>query len=501
MSDSQHYPLGHSVNGSLHSVVVSLPTMADVIGYEEKDPRILAAMGSGYPRFFEHAFLSELKRRWHESGLLPSGCPVLTARAETIEAVVAYVGETPLARGAHRGLGWLVYPDQNEPACCRARAFLQHTGTGPTSRQIEDILVAEGWREQVTEETTRPGSEADVVAALAPAFRVPESHLILAQGGMNAIYATFATINRLLRPEGRYRWVQLGWLYVDTIKMLKTMCLAGGEPIVWSDVFNLKGLAAKLRPIRHEIAGIVTEVPTNPLIQTPDVVALRALADELGCPLVLDPSVASVANVDVSRWADVVVASLTKYTARSGDVMLGAAAVHPDRRWSEALMNGIRSVRVPPYQRDLERLNAELVGWEAFATHTSQVCAEVAIFLENHPKIERVWWAGQALARDGYRRIANDKQPRWGGVLSFSINGSMEAFYDAMEVAKGPSFGTRFSLMAPFIYLAHYELVKTAAGRAQLAACGLDPSLIRLSIGDESAADLIARLDAALAHA
>lgn len=390
MSNSQHYPLGDSVNGSLHSVVVSLPTLADVIGYEEKDPRVLKAMGSGYPRFFEHAFLSELKRRWQEAGLLPAGLALLTARSETIEAVIAYVGEQPLAHGAHGGLGWMVYPDGKERACCRARAFLQHTGTGPTSRQVEDILVAEGWRKQIADEVTCPGSEADVVAALAPAFHVPESHLILAQGGMNAIYATFATINRLLRPKGRYRWVQLGWLYVDTIKMLQTMSISGGEPIVWSDVFNLKELATRLRPIRHEIAGIVTEVPTNPLIQTPDVVALRALADELGCPLVLDPSVASVANVDVSPWADVVVASLTKYTARSGDVMLGAAAVHPNRRWSEELRRGILSARVPPYQRDLERLNADLPGWEAFAAHTSQVCEEVATFLEKHSKIKRV---------------------------------------------------------------------------------------------------------------
>jgi cystathionine gamma-synthase len=54
------------------------------------------------------------------------------------------------------------------------------------------------------------------------------------------------------------------------------------------------------------------------------------------------------------------------------------------------------------------------------------------------------------------------------------------------------------SLLCPYLYLAHYDLASTAAGRAELAAHGLDPGLIRLSIGLESPEAIIAVLDEAL---
>lgn len=497
----QQYPLGDPINGSPHSVVVSLPTMADIIGYETKDPRVLGAMRSGYPRFFEHAFIGEIRRRWIEAGILPDGVSLFTATRDSLPALLAHCGVEPVDSGEEQGMGWIVLAPDQTAAIERARAFIQHTGTGPSSRQVEDLLVAGGWREQVTAETTVPATADAIVARLAPHFGVPEANLFLAQGGMNAFYAAFTAINQLLRPEGRRRWVQLGWLYVDTIKVLSALCEPGCEPIVWNDAFDLKGLARELRQRRSEIAGIITEAPTNPLIQTPDLVALRALADEIGCPLVLDPSVASVANVDVTPWADVVVVSLTKYAARFGDVLLGGVAVHPERRWARAVVDGIRQARVAPYSRDLHRLAAQLEGWEAFAREASVGCAAVAAYLEAHPKVDCVWWAGRGRASEGYRRIARDQNPRWGAVLSFTVKGSLARFYDAVGLAKGPSFGTAFSLMAPFVYLAHYELVTSAEGRAELESAGLHPELIRLSIGEEPVEDLIQRLDAALALA
>lgn len=55
------------------------------------------------------------------------------------------------------------------------------------------------------------------------------------------------------------------------------------------------------------------------------------------------------------------------------------------------------------------------------------------------------------------------------------------------------------TLICPFLYLAHYDLVGSAAGRAELAAHGLDPELLRLSLGTEPVGDIIAALAAALA--
>ncbi|MCU0252335.1 MAG: hypothetical protein MUE61_19240, partial [Vicinamibacterales bacterium] len=53
-------PLGSRIPGSPHAVSCSLPTMRDVIGYEEKDPVVCAQIDSGYPRFVVHPFVRRL---------------------------------------------------------------------------------------------------------------------------------------------------------------------------------------------------------------------------------------------------------------------------------------------------------------------------------------------------------------------------------------------------------------------------------------------------------
>ncbi|MCS6243214.1 MAG: hypothetical protein H2172_05055 [Opitutus sp.] len=56
MSVFTHLPLGQRIPPSLHGVSASLPTMRDVIGYEEKDPAVTRHLTSGYPRFVVHPF-------------------------------------------------------------------------------------------------------------------------------------------------------------------------------------------------------------------------------------------------------------------------------------------------------------------------------------------------------------------------------------------------------------------------------------------------------------
>ena len=61
MNGLQHFPLGQRLPGSIHSVGVSLPTVADVCGYEEKRPETVAALATGYPRFLEHPYIGRLR--------------------------------------------------------------------------------------------------------------------------------------------------------------------------------------------------------------------------------------------------------------------------------------------------------------------------------------------------------------------------------------------------------------------------------------------------------
>jgi len=86
-------------------------------------------------------------------------------------------------------------------------------------------------------------------------------------------------------------------------------------------------------------------------------------------------------------------------------------------------------------------------------------------------------------------------------MVSFTLRGPLAPFYDRLRLPKGPSFGMRTTLICPFMYLAHYDLVTTEAGRAELAAHDLDPDLLRLCVGTEPAAAIIGALAEALGPA
>jgi cystathionine gamma-synthase len=64
-------------------------------------------------------------------------------------------------------------------------------------------------------------------------------------------------------------------------------------------------------------------------------------------------------------------------------------------------------------------------------------------------------------------------------------------YYDRMRLPKGPSFGTEFSLAMPYIYLAHYELIRSAEGRKKLADINIHPELLRISVGTEDIEELV----------
>ena len=124
----------------------------------------------------------------------------------------------------------------------------------------------------------------------------------------------------------------------------------------------------------------------------------------------------------------------------------------------------------------------------------------MAAFLASHPGVRTTHWALEQASRDNYLRIA--RSPRaTGGIISFTLRGRLEAFYDRLRLPKGPSFGMRTTLICPFMYLAHYDLVRTPEGRAELAANGLDPDMLRLSVGAEPADEIIGALAEALGPA
>src|SRR5690606_5495132 len=140
----------------------------------------------------------------------------------------------------------------------------------------------------------------------------------------------------------------------------------------------------------------------------------------------------------------------------------------------------------PLYTRDAARLAIEIADTPAVLARLHASVPRIVDFLATHPGIKDVYWSLHPASRDNYLRLARSPDAV-GSMITFTLKGSLEKFYDRLRLPKGPSFGMKTTLICPFMFLAHYDLVTTPAGRAELAASGLDPNLLRLSIGIEPA--------------
>jgi cystathionine gamma-synthase len=152
------------------------------------------------------------------------------------------------------------------------------------------------------------------------------------------------------------------------------------------------------------------------------------------------------------------------------------------------------------YPRDVSRLAAQIDATPALIARINAATPLVAGFLRTHPKVAAVFWSGHSYSAGNYQALARDPAAA-GSMITFHLRAgeSIAAFYDRLRIAKGPSFGLSTSLICPFMFLAHYDLVTTPEGRDYLARNGLCPELMRLSVGAEPVEEIIAALAEALA--
>jgi cystathionine gamma-synthase len=499
-----HLPLGQSIPASPHAVSCSLPTMRSVRGYEEKDPEIVRQLTNGYPRFVVHPFTRKLIAHFSASTPALYGRTLwLTSSAAMARALATHLGGP--SRGAElytqHDLFGVSHPESSE-TYAQAKVYLQNLGGFLSSREAEDHLVAlKLLPAPHPEDVFKGDAPAEIRRQLRAALSgAGEADLILANCGMSAMYAAFRAVNAVQAPRGRTVWLQLGWLYLDSIAILKKFTARPEDYVYVRDVSDLESLTRIFSAHGSRIAGVVAEVPTNPLIQTPDLPAIAALCRQHGARLLVDPSMSSLFALNVLPHADLVVSSLTKYTASEGDLTAGIVAVNPAGPDAATLRAGVVPAVEPLYLRDAARL-----AWQI--GHTPEVLARihaniprVVAFLQKHPAVKEVFWALQPGSRENYLKLARSPDAT-GGMITFTLRspGGLEKFYDTLRLPKGPSFGMKRTLICPFMYLAHYDLVTTPAGLAELAASKLDPDLLRLCVGTEPVEEIIGALDEALA--
>lgn len=504
--------------GSHHSLSVSLPEWRDNVGYQEGEPRVMALLRTGYPRFVIHASVLELSSLLFErSGR--TGERALPFPSEKVaRAFLEFCGGGRTLAvdvgNAAQGTDIRVHVAFfAEDALHRAKEFWQHTGWGISSR-LADFCLAR---------LRCPGEVPDSgILALAPAAQdakrvlrariagavkgdvvVSAADVFLYPSGMAAIWAAHQ-LALAVRPPAKS--VCFGFGYTDTIKVLSKWgpgCHFFGE----GDDADMQALEALLaethaaNPAEPPVLAIVCETPSNPLLRSVDVARLRALADEYDALLVIDETIGNFVNVDALPYADILVTSLTKVFSGAQNVMGGSLVLNPNRRHYSALIASLRGSFEDLYWPEdalaMERNSRDFVS----RAHKINTNAEVlADFLLSHSgpssrALKHVFypkWETRPLF-DRLRRAGGG----FGGLLSitFHTDGAACAFFDALACAKGPSLGTNFTLACPYTVLAHY------AEREWAAAYGVEEGLVRISVGLEPVEELVEMCRVALCAA
>ena len=496
MSSLKHYPLGASVSNSPHSVTTCLPTMDDVIGYEEKEPRVMQAMSAGYPRFLRHRLIEELLNFYLDREGLTCLAAVLIPSRRASQKLVDRVDAQAQMLAVEDSLYMVYLSDSCDSDPNEIYRYVQHVGCGISSRQAEDLLHKYQLIESIYNENSASGNtEVQVETKLAQLLNCRKEDVLLCASGMNAFYAGFKAVQASQQRRGRTRWLQLGWLYLDSGIILREHL--GSEEIldIEYDVSDMSKLEQKIQTYGDQLAAVVVECPSNPLIQICDLPRLARAVRSAGAILIVDPSVASILSINVLPHADIIVSSLTKYSAYEGDVMAGAVVVNRDSPFYGDLIVGISAAHTPLYTRDLARLANELEQAPRVIDRMYANADRLRQYLDQHEAVKRVYYANSS--QWAQKNSTTKYAPC--ALLTIELNGSLRAFYDAARCMKGPSFGTRFTLLSPFMYLAHYDLVTCPKGSDHLRQIGIDPDLIRISVGEEPYSDIESAIGEALA--
>ncbi len=259
---------------------------------------------------------------------------------------------------------------------------------------------------------------------------------------------------------------------------------------------DLSQPGAAAAAIRANTRMIWIETPTNPLLRLVDIASVADAARGRGILVVVDNTFATPwIQRPLELGADVVMHSATKFLNGHSD-MVGGVAVVADAGLADRvafLQNSIGAISGPFDSflalRGLKTLPLRM-------RQSSESALAIATMLERHPRVERVLYPG--LPSHPQHALAKRQMPNGGsGVVTFFLKGGLaeaRRFLERLEVfTLAESLGGVESLVDHPAIMTHASVPPEA--RAKL---GISDSLVRLSIGIEDLADLLADLEAAL---
>jgi cystathionine gamma-lyase/cystathionine beta-lyase/cystathionine gamma-lyase/homocysteine desulfhydrase len=262
--------------------------------------------------------------------------------------------------------------------------------------------------------------------------------------------------------------------------------------VSWVDTANLDAVEAALRP---ETRLVFLESPTNPLMDVTDIAAVAEIAHRGGALVCVDNTFLSpYLQRPLALGADLVVHSTTKFLNGHSDSIGGIVVTsrEEDAKWFAFLQKSVGAI-LSPFDSFLTLRGTKTLAVR-MERHEANARA-VAAYLDGHPKVKRLFYPG--LSSHPGHQVQLRQASGFGAMIAFDV-GTRDAattLLNAFEVfTLAESLGGVESLVSHPATMTH-----AAIPADELAALGVGPGLVRLSVGIEDVGDLLGDLERALA--
>ncbi len=313
------------------------------------------------------------------------------------------------------------------------------------------------------------------------------THALATSTGMSALNTLFFT----LLKKGDHVIVQRG-MYAPTLHLLERYRSQWGLVIDLVDMCDIEEVKAHLR---SNTRLVVVETPSNPMLQLVDLEAVCAVCRMHGAYVAVDNTFCSPYLQQPIRWGvDFVVHSMTKFINGHSDVVAGVVVLREDRWYEE--MKKSRSLlgnSMDPHQAFLVRRGLRTLSLRV--ERAQENAMTIARYLDQHPKVARVWYPG--LPSHPQYALAKKQMKGPGAMVTFELKGGYDAAIRLLNTVKLASLAV--SLGGVETLIEHpWSMTHRFMSEEEKKSMGLTPGVIRYAAGIEHAEDLQADLEQAL---
>ncbi|KAM3372782.1 hypothetical protein ACQJBY_019590 [Aegilops geniculata] len=353
------------------------------------------------------------------------------------------------------------------------------SGTTHWFKSSDDLIAFKEGRRHSFEYGRYGNPTVKVLEDKISALERAESTLVTSSG-MNAIVATVLA----LVPPGAGHVVTTTECYSEARAFIRDKLSKMGTKVTFIELNDMNTLEAVLD--QGDVTLFYTDCPTNPQLKCIDIKLVAELCHRKGALMCIDSTLASPINQKpLTLGADIVVHSATKYIAGHHDVIAGCisgsdALISRIRAWHHDLGGAISPDAAYMIIRGLKTMALRVET----QNHTALCMARL---LENHPKIERVYYPG--LISSPWHHIAKTQMTGCGGVISFEVASDLHGVMTFVDTLEIPFIATSLGGCESLV---QQPAVMSFWGQSddEKSKNGIKDNLVRFSFGIEKFEDL-----------